>query len=144
MIRVEHRVPIRAPPDPVFELATDYESFPGLMPGRFEQVKVRSRRGPVAVVEERVVVGGRSLHVLSRHETGGRIHSVTVLGGPARGSVFCEEYSESAGGTLMKIDARVRMRGAWALARPFAGGRIRREIISGAREFAAAAEARLR
>lgn len=143
MIRIEHAVSIRAPPGPVFELATDYEAFPDLMPKRFAHVKVRSRRGQVAVVEERLVVAGRALHLLARHEARGMTHSVSVLGGPARGSVFTEEYSESGNGTLMKMDARVRLRGALLLAQPFAAGRIRREIASGAQEFAAAAEERL-
>ena len=143
MIRVEHSVRIRAPPGPVFDIATDYEAFPALMPGRFLYVKVRSRRGAVAVVEERVRIAGRTLHVLARHEAAGATHSVAVLGGPARGSTFSEEYSGSDGGTLMRLEARVRLRGVLALAQPFAGGRIRREIESGAEEFAAAAESRL-
>lgn len=143
MIRIEHSVTVRAPPGPVFEMATDYEAFPALMPGRFSYVKIRSRRGEVAVVEERLLVAGRTLHVLARHETHGRTHSVTILGGPARGSVFVEEYSGSNGGTLVKIDARVRLRGVLALAQPFVAGRIRREVIFGAQEFAAIAQNKL-
>lgn len=143
MIRIEHSVRIRAPPGPVFELATDYEAFPSLMPGRFLDVRVRSRRGQVAVVEERIRIAGRTLHMLARHEAVGTTHSVAVLGGPARGSTFSEEYLGSDGGTVMRLEALVRLRGIFALARPFAGGRIRREITSGAEEFAAAAESRL-
>lgn len=144
MARVEFSVPIRAPPGRVFELATDYEAFPELMPRRFVEVRVRSRRGGVAVVEERVRMGGRTLHMLTRHEASGMTHSASVLGGPARGSVFVEEYSAAEGGTLMGLDARVRLRGSWALLGPFAGGRIRREVESAAEEFADAAESRLR
>lgn len=143
MARLECSVLIRAPPEPVFGLATDYEAFAELMPRRFVEVKIRSRRGPVAVVEERVRMGGRTLHMLTRHEASGMTHSASVLGGPARGSVFVEKYSAAEGGTLMGLEASVRLRGLWALAAPLAGGRIRREIECAAREFAEAAEARL-
>lgn len=143
MARLECSVLIRAPPKRVFELATDYEAFPGLMPRRFIEVRVRSRRGGVAVVEERVRMGGRTFHMLTRHEASGMTHSASVLGGPARGSVFVEKYSGSAGGTLMSLDARVRLRGVFALAGPFVGGRVRREIELAAKEFAGAAERRV-
>ena len=143
MIHIEHSIFIRAPLESVFEMATDYEAFPALMPKRFSYVKIRSRRGDVAVVEERLVVAGRTLHVLARHEAHGRTHSISMLGGPARGSVFVEEYSETSNGTLMKIDARIHLRGILSFIQPFVVGRIRREITLGAQEFATVAENKL-
>lgn len=127
----------------VFEIATDYELFPEMMPGRFPSVRVRSRRGNVAVVEERVRLSGRELSMMTKHVADAPgSHEVFVIGGDAKGTHVVERYEEVPQGTRVTVDADIRLGGAMRIAGLLGRRRLRRGVEEAAAEFARAVEER--
>ena len=119
----------------VFGLAADHAGLARLLPGHFLSVRVRSRRGGVSVVEERVRVAGRDMVMTTRQTaTPPRMHEVVVLGGDAKGSRIVETYEAAGRGTLMRVDADIRPGGLAGIAAALARGRVRdglAEVVDG-------------
>lgn len=137
MPRITYTRTVAAGPGTVFAAATDYEALPSALPRRFASVRVRSRRGDVSVVEQRVRLQGRNLVMMTKHVIDPpRRHEVFVIGGDARGSRITESYDEVAGGTLVTVDADIRLGMVARIAEAFRRGRAAGELAGIAGEVA--------
>ncbi|ABK77533.1 hypothetical protein CENSYa_0901 [Cenarchaeum symbiosum A] len=101
---------VRADRGTVFCLATDYARLAELLPEYYPSVRVLSSRNGKTVTEEHRLLGGRELVITARHtaEPPG-LHRMDILGGDAKGSRITERYEPATGGTMISIDADIRM-----------------------------------
>lgn len=105
-------VAIRAGRRHAFGVAADHAGLAAVLPEYFAAVRVRSRRGGVSVLVERLRLGGADLLMTVRHESEPpRLHAMSVLGGDAKGSRIVERYEDADSGraTLMRVSADIRL-----------------------------------
>lgn len=132
---------IKADRDAVFGIAVDYENFERMVPEHFESVKIRSRRGNVAVVEEHVRLSGKNFVMMTKHVVvPPRIHEVFVIGGDAKGSHIVERYEQVREGTKLTVDAKIKLGGVMRVAGFLAKRRLARDMASILDGFARAVE----
>ena len=115
---------------------SDYARYRDVLPEFFLSVRVRSVRGDVAVVEERINLGGDVLVVMAKHVTTPGLHEIFVIGGDAKGSRITERFTETADGTRIEVSADLRL----GIGRVMSGPRYERglgDIVDG---FVRAAE----
>lgn len=131
MPRISFERIIRADRERVFETVSDYESFATILPEYFVSVRVRSKRGNVAVVEERVRISGREIVMMTKHTiVPPEVHEIVVLGGDGKGSHIVERYEQVPGGTRVVVKAEIKLRGAMRVIGLFGSGRITRGMES--------------
>lgn len=141
MPKIRYEKTVRTDRRRIFEIATDYESFPKSMPQYFPSVRIRSSRDNVTVVEEHVRLSGRSLAMMAKHVIERPVsHEVFVIGGDLKGSRIAETYREIPEGTLMTVDADIRLRGTMMLAGLFGRKRIADDLAAITNELAKSAE----
>ena len=93
-------------------MAADHAGLAAALPEIFVAARVRSRRGGVSVVEERLRLGGAELLMMVRHSCEPpHVHTMAVLGGDAKGSRIVERYGDAAGGgaTALRVRADLRL-----------------------------------
>lgn len=110
MPSAEFKVAVRAGRSRTFEVASDHAGLAAALPGYFAAVRVRSRRGGVSVLEERLRLGGAELLMTVRHASEPpALHTMSVLGGDLKGSRIVERYEDAAGpGGAAATHIRVR------------------------------------
>lgn len=136
-------VAIRAGRRRAFGVAADHAALAAALPGYFASVRVRSRRGGVSVLVERLSLGGADLLMTVRHESDPpRLHAMSVLGGDAKGSRIVETYEEADGGraTLLRVSADVRFGRLGGAAAAVGLGRARSVLGGLGRMYDAVAE----
>lgn len=98
MPSAELEVSVRAGRGRAFEVASDHAGLAAALPGYFAAVRVRSRRGGVSVLEERLRLGGAELLMTVRHASEPpALHTMSVLGGDLKGSRIVERYEDVGG-----------------------------------------------
>jgi len=139
--KLRYEKTVRADRRRIFEIATDYESFPKSMPQYFPSVRIRSSRDNVTVVEEHVRLSSRNLAMMTKHVIERPTsHEVFVIGGDLKGSRIAETYREIPEGTHMTVDADIRLRGAMRLAGLFGRTTIADDLVAITDELAKSAE----
>lgn len=108
MPRFAVEVVVGAGADATSAAFSDYEAYPRAIPEYFEFVRTRSSRGDVSVAEERLRIGGKSMLVMARHETGPGRHDVFFIGGDAKGSSMRMRFAEEAGRTRVTMDVDLK------------------------------------
>ncbi|HXG73236.1 MAG TPA: polyketide cyclase [Candidatus Nitrosotenuis sp.] len=132
---------IRAERQAVFDLVANYENFQNILPQYFPSIRVRSVRDNVAVVEEHIKLGNRELVMTTKHVTKyPELHEIFVLGGDAKGSHIVEKYEKTDQGTMLIVDAHIKLSGAKAIAAIFAKKKISSDFGKIIDEFAKIAE----
>lgn len=141
MPRITLQKTIRAERQRVFDIVANYENFERLMPRYFKSIRIRSVRDNTAVVEEHLEIAGRELVMMTKHVTKyPEIHEVFVIGGDAKGSHFVERFEKTGGGTLLSVEADIKLGGIMRIASMFAKNRIALEFGKMMDEFAKIAE----
>lgn len=136
-------VAIRAGRRHAFGIAADHAALSASLPEYFASVRVRSRRGGVSVLEERLRLGGAELLMMVRHTSEPpALHAMSVLGGDAKGSHIVERYEDAGGGgsTLMRVSADIRMGRLAGAAAAVGLGRSRQVLAGLGRMYDAVAE----
>ncbi|MEM3144165.1 MAG: polyketide cyclase [Candidatus Nitrosotenuis sp.] len=141
MVKVIIKKIIRAERQHVFDVIANYENFASILPQYFKSIRVRSIRGNTAVVEEHLQIGSRELVMMTKHVTTyPETHTVTVIGGDAKGSRFVEHFSKIQEGTHLVVEADIKLSGTMKLAGIFGKRKIVSEFSKIIDEFARIAE----
>lgn len=141
MPRVRFERTVRADRERVFGVVTDYGELPRVLPEYFPSVRIRSRRGDVAVVEEHLRIAGRELIMMTKHVARPpESHETFVIGGDAKGSRITERYEEVRDGTKITVSADIRLGGAMRIAGLFGRRRLSRDLEGVMDGFARAVE----
>ena len=75
------------------------------------QVRIRSIRGNVAVIEEHINLGPDELMMMAKHVTKEPVlHEIYVIGGDAKGSHFKEEFIEIPEGTKIIVNVDLKLK----------------------------------
>ncbi len=103
---------INANRDDVFEIFSNYEHYEKLTPQHFPSIRVRSVRGDVSVVEERLMFGNTELLIMAKHVLKKPVlHQVFVIGGDAKGSQIRQEFIQLENGTKILVDVDLKFKG---------------------------------
>ena len=97
----------------IFDIATDFESFETIIPQFFPSIRVISVRPKTTLVEEHMLIAGKELVVMARHEIEKpAIHETFIVGGDAKGTHITEEYLESSNGTRIILTVEFKVKGS--------------------------------
>jgi coenzyme Q-binding protein COQ10 len=111
---------INANRDVVFEVFSNYENYEKLIPQHFPSIRVRSVRGDVSVVEERLMLGDLELLIMAKHISKKPVlHQVFVIGGDAKGSQMRQEFIELENGTKILVDVDLKFKGKMKISNMF-------------------------
>ena len=95
--------------DRTFNVFTNYENYLQLVPDFFPSVRVRSVRNNTAIVEERMVLGGREFLIMAKHVSENPVsHEIFIVGGDVKGSHIRQEFVR-LGDDQTKILVNVRL-----------------------------------
>lgn len=111
---------INANRDVVFQIFSNYDNYEKLIPQHFPSIRVRSVRGDVAVVEERLMLGGAELLIMAKHVSKEPVlHEVFVIGGDAKGSKIRQEFIQLEKGTKILVDVDLKFKGKMKISSMF-------------------------
>ncbi|MGH1568696.1 MAG: SRPBCC family protein [Nitrosopumilus sp.] len=98
--------------DDVYEIFSNYENYEKLIPQHFPSIRVRSVRGDVSVVEERLMLGNTELLIMAKHVLKKPVfHQIFVIGGDAKGSQIRQEFIRLENGTKILVDVDLKFKG---------------------------------
>lgn len=104
----------------IFEVFSNYENYEKLVPQHFPSIRVRSVRGDVSVVEERMMLGGVELLIMAKHVFKKPVlHEVFVIGGDAKGSKIRQEFIRLENGTKILVDVDLKFKGRMKISSMF-------------------------
>ena len=132
---------VKAERSKVFEIAANFGDFQKTLPKYFPSIRIRSRRGDTAVVEQRIKLAGIELVMMTKHITRyPELHEVFVIGGDGKGSHIVEKYENISNGTKISVEADLKLSGKLRIAGFLAKGRIQKGLAKIMDEFAKIAE----
>lgn len=103
---------VNAKIEDVYEILSNYENYPKLIPQHFPFVRVRSVRGNISVVEEHMNLGDKELVIMAKHVTEKPVlHEIFIIGGDIKGSHFKQQFIEVSEGTKIIVDVDLKLNG---------------------------------
>lgn len=99
----------------IFDLVTDIENLPKILPHRFPSVRLLSTRNDTSVIEMHFVIDKREIVMMTRHVIKPYTHQMFVIGGDAKGSCVTERYFTTNNGTRITIDVNLKLGGVTEL-----------------------------
>ena len=103
---------VNAKIEDVYEILSNYENYPKLIPQHFPFVRVRSVRGNISVVEEHMNLGDKELLIMAKHVTEKPVlHEIFIIGGDIKGSHFKQQFIEVSEGTKIIVDVDLKLKG---------------------------------
>jgi len=141
MPKVKVERTIKANPEKIFNMVTDFENLSNKFPQFFKSVKVVSREGNTITTEDHSVLGGREMHQTTKHIlTPPQIDEVYILSGDAKDSHIVTTYQAISEGTKVIVDGDFKLAGKLKLVGFMAKGKIENGINQVIDEFARVAE----
>ena len=141
MPKVKVERTIKANPEKIFNMVTDFENLSNKFPQFFKSVKVVSREGNTITTEDHSVLGGREMHQTTKHIlTPHQIDEVYILSGDAKDSHIVTTYQSMPEGTKVIVDGDFKLAGKLKLVGFMAKGKIENGINQVIDEFARVAE----
>jgi carbon monoxide dehydrogenase subunit G len=141
MPKVKVERTIKASPEKIFNMVTDFENLSNKFPQFFKSVKVVSREGNSITTEDHSVLGGREMHQTTKHIlTPPQIDEVYILSGDAKDSHIVTTYQATSEGTKVIVDGDFKLAGKLKLVGFMAKGKIENGINQVIDEFARVAE----
>ena len=141
MPKVKVERTMKANPEKIFSMVTDFENLSDKFPQFFKSVKVVSREGNTITTEDHSVLGGREMHQITKHIlTPHQIDEVYILSGDAKGSHIVTTYQAIPEGTKVIVDGDFKLAGKLKLVGFMAKGKIENGINQVIDEFAKVAE----
>lgn len=122
--------------DEIFSHSVDVENFHKIMPKQFKELKILKKDGNVIMAEENLRFLYTSSKLTTKHEIiYPDTHKISILGGPAKGTIFLERYQKIMDGT--KIDIKVDFNLVWPykLLLPFISPLIKKSMEKTFHEF---------
>ena len=123
--------------DRFFAISTDYEKFTEILPEYFLELKIVETNGNVTTVFETLRFLGKTVNVTTEHvvEKPDR-HTVRMLDGLAKGTVFDEKYEKVGGQTKVTIEVNFVLSGGLKILGMFAKSKIESSMKTVLEEFA--------
>jgi len=141
MPKVKVERTIKANPEKIFNMVTDFENLSNKFPQFFKSVKVVSREGNTITTEDHSVLGGREMHQTTKHIlTPHQIDEVYILSGDAKDSHIVTTYQSIPEGTKVIVDGDFKLAGKLKLVGFMAKGKLENGINQVIDEFARVAE----
>jgi len=107
---------------------SNYENYEKLVPQHFPSIRVRSVRGDVSVVEERLMLGDAELLIMAKHVFKKSVlHEVFVIGGDAKGSKIRQEFIQLENGTKILVDVDLKFKGKMKISSMFRNNDFKRD-----------------
>jgi coenzyme Q-binding protein COQ10 len=127
--------------DDVFQIFSNYENYEKLIPQNFPSIRIRSVRGDVAVVEERMMLGDTELLIMAKHVSKKPVlHEVFVIGGDAKGSQIRQEFIQLENGTKILVDVDLKFKGRMKISNMFRKNDFKRDYSKILDDFVKLAE----
>ena len=122
--------------DLIFQISTDYNNFPKILPKYFKELKIVKKNGNSTIIQEKLQFLGRTIDVLTEHivEKPDR-HIVRMRDGQARGTVFDEIYEIKGKKTEITINVDLVLHGGLKILGAFAKGKIKQNMNAVMDEF---------
>ena len=123
--------------DLIFQISTDYNNFPKILPKYFKELKIVKKNGDSTIIQEKLQFLGRTIDVLTEHivEKPDR-HIVKMLDGQAKGTVFDERYEKVGEKTKVTIEVDFVLSGGLKILGVFAKSKIQSSMEKVLDEFA--------
>jgi ribosome-associated toxin RatA of RatAB toxin-antitoxin module len=122
--------------DLIFRISTEYENFTKILPDYFKKMKVIEANETNVKIYETINFLGRTVTVLTEHViVKPNRHIVTMLDGPAKGSIFDETYDKIGVQTKIIIKVDFILHGSLKLLGYFAKGKIKAQMNKVMNEF---------
>ena len=123
--------------DLIFQISTDYNNFPKILPKYFKELKIVKKNGNSTIIQEKLQFLGRTIDVLTEHiiEKPDR-HIVKMLDGQAKGTTFDEKYEKVGDKTKVTIEVDFVLSGGLKILGMFAKSKIESSMKMVLDEFA--------
>ena len=123
--------------DRFFAISTDYEKFTEILPDYFKKLEIIEKKGNVTKIFETLSFLGKTVNVTTEHivEKPDR-HTVKMLDGQAKGTVFDEKYEKVGNKTKVTIDVDFVLSGGLKILGVFAKSKIENSMKMVLDEFA--------
>ena len=123
--------------DRFFAISTNYEKFTEILPDYFKELKIIETNGNVTKIFETLSFLGKTVNVTTEHivEKPDR-HTVKMLDGQAKGTVFDEKYEKVGNKTKVTIDVDFVLSGGLKILGVFAKSKIENSMKMVLDEFA--------
>ena len=111
MPKIDHVVEVLVPRNKLFEISTDFENYPKILPN-FKTVKILSKDNNVVITEDEISIMNhfsiqKAKHTLEKPHK----HTVEILSGEAQGSNIEQIFEETQNGTKVIIKADFKLKG---------------------------------
>ena len=123
--------------DRFFAISTNYEKFTEILPDYFKKLEIIEKKGNVTKIFETLSLLGNTGNVTTDHivEKPDR-HTVKMLDGQAKGTVFDEKYEKVGNKTKVTIDVDFVLSGGLKILGVFAKSKIENSMKMVLDEFA--------
>ncbi len=125
----------------LFDIITDFENLPKIIPSFFKFVNIKSSRDDVLVVEQHIQLGSENFIMMTKHVLDKpHVHEVFVVGGDAKGTHITERFSSVQEGTKMNVEVDFKLKGAKKISNLIVPKNYKQNFIESYDEFGGFAE----
>ena len=127
MLKLEKTV--KADREKVFDIFSNYELFTKIIPEYYSSILQRSLRGNVAIVAEHLKLLDEEFVIMTKHIiTPYDSHESIVVGGDVKGSYIKENFTSKENGTLLQVEAEIKLKSCKKLMNYFKGKNFDRAL----------------
>ena len=127
MLKLEKTV--KADREKVFDIFSNYELFTKIIPEYYSSITQRSLRGNVSIVAEHLKLLDEEFVIMTKHIiTPYDSHESIVVGGDVKGSYIKENFTSKGNGTLLQIEAEIKLKSCKKLMNYFKGKNFDRAL----------------
>ena len=132
---------VNAKRETVYEILSNYENYPKLIPQHYPFVRVRSVRGNISVVEEHMNLGNRELLIMAKHVTKEPVlHEIFIIGGDVKGTHIKQQFIKVSEGTKIIVDVDLKLKGKMKISNIFGKNKFEQDYAKILDDFAKIAE----
>ena len=127
MLKLEKTV--KASREKVFDVFSNYDLFTKIIPEYYSSIAQRSLRGNVSIVAEHLKLLDEEFVIMTKHIiTPYDSHESIVVGGDVKGSYIRENFTSKEDGTLLQVEAEIKLKSCKKLMNYFKGKNFDRAL----------------
>jgi len=127
MLKLEKTV--KASREKVFDVFSNYDLFTKIIPEYYSSIAQRSLRGNVSIVAEHLKLLDEEFVIMTKHIiTPYDSHESIVVGGDVKGSYIKENFTSKENGTLLQVEAEIKLKSCKKLMNYFKGKNFDRAL----------------
>lgn len=121
----------------VFDIITNFENLPKIIPSFFKFTNIKSSRDNVLVVEQHVQIGSEDFVMMTKHVLNKpNVHEMFVVGGDAKGTHITEHFTAVQEGTKMNVHVDFKLKGTSKISNLIRPKNYKQNFIAAYDEFA--------